>query len=193
MSALTNHTFKFRFVPEQTTWENSAVFLYGLCKHITDFNPNNAGRVPEIGTLLSGEVPSWFKGFTAYEYDVSVHGFAATGFVVWTDNDEGAATQGDNYFTVYIDELAGVQCGTGGNAAYETADTANDGRYYAIASTITYLKNKMDNNEAVDVKIVVEKHGSIADSFSIQGNGIRNMTQPFGILSGKNMVNEIVF
>ena len=70
MSALTNHTFKFRFVPEQTTWANSGVFLYGLCKHITDFNPNNAGEVPEIGTLISGQVPKWFKGFTAYEYDV---------------------------------------------------------------------------------------------------------------------------
>lgn len=193
MSALTNHTFKFRFVPEQTTWENQAVFLYGLCKHITDFNPSTAGGVPEIGTLLSGEVPSWFKGFVAFDYDASIHGFNSTGFVVFTDNDEGGVTFGENHFTVYIDDLAGVQCGAGGNAAIETANSANDGRYYAITATISYLKNKMDNNEAVDVKVVVEKHASLADSFAIQGSGIRDMTQPFGILGGKNMVNEIVF
>ena len=184
---MSNNTFTIRVKCGEFNWQGASL-LHGFSMLIDDFNPSTATQVPELGMLVSGNPPKWFRGFCSYT--------DTAGYIVLTDRSEGDLATAD-YFQVSIDGGSAYNVGADGVVDIEGDPFA--ATYYAEAISPyapahvgAELKTHYTNGTTAEIKITVIDDSAFDTATEVEGSIVREATQPLGFDRGLQVYSDII-
>lgn len=146
----------------------------------------NGTDVDEMGVLVSGNPPKWFRGVVSYT-DTS-------GWLILTDRSEGVLTNATDYFTITIDD-SGLGPNRIGNDYWVDLDATGHfhGRYYAdVEAGATEFKDAFASGKTVKVKISVINDSEFDDATDVEANCSYEPIQPMGHDAESGMYRDII-
>ncbi|MDC3217652.1 hypothetical protein OAT94_01620 [Schleiferiaceae bacterium] len=184
---MSNNTFTIRVKCGEFNWQGASL-LHGFSMLVDDFNPSTATQVPELGMLVSGNPPKWFRGFCSYT--------DTAGWIVLTDRSEGSLATA-NYFQVSIDGGTAYSVGDDGVVNIEGDPFA--ATYYAEAISVhapsqigAELKTHYTNGTTAEIKITVIDDSAFDTATDVEGSMVREATQPLGFDRGLQVYSDII-
>lgn len=142
--------------------------------------------VDEMGVLVSGNPPKWFRGIVSYN--------DTAGWLILTDRSEGVLTNGTNYLSIIIDDSALGQDFIGNDNWADLDDSGLfPGRYYAdVDNGATQMKTASVSGATVKVEIAVINDSEFDVATDVEGSIVREPIQPMGFDRGTQIYNDII-
>ena len=140
--------------------------------------------VDEMGVLVSGNPPQWFRGIVSYG-DTS-------GWLILTNRSEGVLTNATDYFTLAVDGGTPISIGAD---TWQELDTNGhfQGRYYAdVDANANQLKAAATSGATVKLEISVINDSEFDDATDIETNCSYEITQPMGHDAESGMYRDII-
>lgn len=188
-----SNSFTIRVKCASIAYGTSGATLDGFCCKMDDSNSATPTAIAEGGELISGTIPSWFRGITT---------FGSAGMLLFTNQEEditvSEAVGGEPEFSVSVnggvENYFSLTAGSDQGSIADTEGLPFAGRFYYSAHYvhITDFSDAVVSGDVVEITINTFNADGLANKEIVNGNCLGDIVKPLGFDRGTQIVNSTI-